>query len=47
MFHELAPPSSMEGRWSHQRDDIGLDVTDFSFWLEADAVFLLERRDNG
>jgi hypothetical protein len=46
MFQELAPPGSLKDRWSLDRDHMGIDAHDFSFWLDADAMFLVERRDD-
>ncbi|KIM26194.1 hypothetical protein M408DRAFT_197279 [Serendipita vermifera MAFF 305830] len=46
-FEELLPPTTKGGRWSLDRADTGVDASDLSFWLDADALYLVERRDNG
>jgi hypothetical protein len=46
MFQELSPPWSPKGSWSLDRDNMGIDARDFSFWLDADAIFLVEWRND-
>lgn len=43
-FEEMSPPNTTGGRWELSRDDLGFDVTDLAFWLDADALFLIEKR---
>ncbi len=46
-FEELVSPTVEGGRWSISREDTGVDASDLSFWLDADALYLIEPRDHG
>lgn len=46
IFEELVPPTVEGERWT-VNGNTGVDATDLSFWLDADALYLIEPRDNG
>lgn len=46
-FEELAPPDQSQDIWSVRIEDTGVDASDFSFWLNAEALFLVEPRNQG
>lgn len=46
-FEELLPPYFQDGRWTFSTGDLGFDAHDFSFWLEGDALFVVESVGNG
>ncbi|KIM26197.1 hypothetical protein M408DRAFT_197298 [Serendipita vermifera MAFF 305830] len=41
-FQELLPPNTPGGIWSVIHGDLGVDTQDISFWLDEDALFLVE-----
>lgn len=45
-FEELVPPDTPGGRWTFSTNDLGIDCCDFSFWLDADALFVIEKLPN-
>ncbi|KIM26193.1 hypothetical protein M408DRAFT_330752 [Serendipita vermifera MAFF 305830] len=46
-FEELVSPTTEGGRWTLDRKDTGVDASDLSFWLDADALYLIEPLDLG
>ncbi|KIM25668.1 hypothetical protein M408DRAFT_331028 [Serendipita vermifera MAFF 305830] len=46
-MEELVSPEYEGGRWELTRDDLGLNATDFAYWLGMDALILMESRENG
>ena len=46
-MEELVSPEYEGGRWELTRDDLGLDATDFAYWLGMDALILMESRQGG
>jgi hypothetical protein len=45
-YEEMVSPKHHPNRWTHKIHDLGLDVTDFSFWLAADLQILMEWQNN-
>lgn len=41
-FQELLPPDTPGGIWSVDHDDLEVDTSDISFWLNGDTLFLVE-----
>ncbi|PVG03804.1 hypothetical protein CPB86DRAFT_748272 [Serendipita vermifera] len=46
IYKEVIPPQSRKKRWIRQWDDLGIVVTDFSFWAQGDLQMLMEPRDH-
>ena len=46
-FEELISPESDGGRWSFRIENLGMEVQEFSYWLDADALLLIESCDDG
>ena len=47
VFEELLDPQTEGGRWSLSQKNTGIDIKDFSFWLDEDALFLVESLGDG
>ncbi|KIM26195.1 hypothetical protein M408DRAFT_197287 [Serendipita vermifera MAFF 305830] len=46
-FRELLPPDTPDGIWSVDHDDLGVNTRDVSFWLDGDALCLVESTSQG
>ncbi|PVG03801.1 hypothetical protein CPB86DRAFT_748261 [Serendipita vermifera] len=46
MYKELIPPQSRVKRWIREWDDLGMLITDFSYWTQGDLQVLMEPRDD-
>jgi hypothetical protein len=43
---ELVSPTAQGTRWERHWDDLGMDVTDFSFEASSDLLILMERKED-
>lgn len=46
-MEELVSPEYEGGRWELTREDLGLEATDFAYWLGMDALILMEMLEEG
>ena len=46
-FEELISPESEGGRWNFKIENLGMEAQEFSYWLDADALLLIESCDDG
>ncbi|CAG8653525.1 11916_t:CDS:2 [Acaulospora colombiana] len=45
VYKEVIPPQSRKKRWVRTWEDLGIGITDFSFWAQGDFQMLMEPRD--
>jgi hypothetical protein len=46
-FEEMISPDSEGGRWEFKTGNLGFEVQEFSYWLDVDALLLIESRNEG
>ncbi|CAG8672723.1 4688_t:CDS:2, partial [Acaulospora colombiana] len=45
-YQEIVSPRQKNNPWKKEWEDLGMEITDFSFWAHADLQMLMEPRDD-